>query len=179
MKKRILASLCLTALAMQSILAQGPNGTGTYYRNADGKSGKELKTAFHNIIAKKERNPGYDDLLELYKTTDTRADGKVRDWYSNITNFVHIKDKAGSYKKEGDVYNREHLVPQSWGAPKSDIVHVVPTDGYVNNKRGNLPLGEVGTPNYQSANSYSKSGSCKTPGYTGVVFEPNDEVRET
>jgi len=53
----------------------------------------------------------------------------------------------------------------------------VPTDGYVNNKRGNLPLGEVGTPNYQSANSYSKSGSCKTPGYTGVVFEPNDEVK--
>ena len=166
----LLASLCTWA--------QGPNNSGTYYKNADGKSGESLKTALCGIISKKSKSPSYDDFLELYKITDTRPDGKVRDWYSNATNFVHIKDKAGNYKQEGDVYNREHLVPQSWGPAKAgDITYVVPTDGYVNNRRSSYPFGEVGTATYTSANGYSKLGSCKTPGYTGVVFEPNDEVK--
>ena len=166
------------ALAPAGTWAQGPNASGKYYLNADGKSGQELKTALCNIISKKTKSPSYDDFLNLYKYTDTRDDGKVRDWYSNVTNFVHIKDKAGTYKKEGDVYNREHLVPQSWGAPKAgDITYVVPTDGYVNNRRGNLPFGEVGTATYSSANGYSKVGTSKTPGFTGTVFEPNDEVK--
>ena len=177
MKRKTLLTLCLLAAATMGTWAQGPNNSGTYYRNADGKSGAALKTAMHTIISKKTKSPSYDDLLELYKKTDTRADGYVRDWYSNITHFTHIKDKAGNYQKEGDVYNREHTVPQSWGAPKADIVHVVPTDGYVNNRRGNLPFGEVGTISYQSANGYSKKGSCKTAGYSGIVFEPNDEVK--
>lgn len=176
MKKRLLLQ-SLLALFFTCAWAQGPNDTGVYYSDADGKSGAALKTALHNIISKKKKSPSYDDLLELYKKTDTRADGYVRDWYSNITNFTHIKDKAGSYQKEGDVYNREHSVPQSWGAPKADIVHVVPTDGYVNNRRGNLPFGEVANVKYASANDYSKMGTCKTEGYNGNVFEPNDEVK--
>ncbi len=158
--------------------AQGPNNSGTYYRNANGKSGAALKTALHNIISQKN-NLSYDALWDKYKITDTRADGHVRDWYSNATSFTHITDKAGSYSGEGDVYNREHSVPQSWGAPKADIVHVVPTDGYINNMRGNDPFGEVDTSkSYKhSQNDYSKSGTSKTAGYSGKVFEPNDEVK--
>jgi endonuclease I len=158
--------------------AQGPNNSGTYYKNANGKSGAALKTALHNIISQKN-NLSYDALWEKYKITDTRADGHVRDWYSNTTNFNHITDKAGSYSKEGDVYNREHSVPQSWGSPKADIVHVVPTDGYINNMRGNDPFGEVDTSkSYKhSNNDYSKSGMSKTAGYSGKVFEPNDELK--
>ncbi len=159
------------------LLAQGPNNSGTYYQAADGLTGANLKTKLFTIISKKSRTLSYDDLIEVYKTTDTRPDGYVRDWYSNITRFRHVTDKAGSYSKEGDVYNREHSVPQSWGAPKADVVHVFPTDGYVNNRRGNYPFGEVGNATYQSANGYSKLGTCKTAGYSGTVFEPNDEVK--
>jgi len=176
MKTRLLLTFLVTLCAV-GMQAQGPNNSGTYYRNANGKSGEALKTALYGIISKKTHSPSYDELITLYEITDTRADGCVRDWYSNITHFTHGKDKAGSYKKEGDVYNREHSVPQSWGAPKADIVHVVPTDGYVNNRRGNYPFGEVGNITYQSANGYSKLGSCKTAGYSGTVFEPNDEVK--
>ena len=167
------------ALAMTAILcwAQGPNDTGTYYKNANGKKGAELKTALYGIITNNLHCTSYDGLIDAYRKTDTRPDGYVRDWYSNTTNFRHDKDKAGSYKKEGDVYNREHLVPQSWGAPKSDVVHVVPTDGYVNNRRGNYPLGETSSPTYKSNNGYSKLGPCSVSGYTGTVFEPNDEVK--
>ena len=175
--KRILLSLSTMFLCAAFCLAQGPNGSGTYYQDADGLTGEALKTKLFTIISQKTHSPNYDELIELYKITDTRADGCVRDWYSNITHFTHVVDKAGSYSKEGDVYNREHSVPQSWGAPKADIVHVIPTDGYVNNRRNNFPFGEVGNVTYQSANGYSKVGACQTAGYSGTVFEPNDEVK--
>jgi hypothetical protein len=78
------------------------------------------------------------------------------------------------------MYNREHSVPQSWfgsGGIKSDIVHVLPTDGYVNNRRSNYPFGEVANATYQSQQGYCKLGSCKTSGYSGTVFEVNDEIK--
>ena len=164
-----------------SAFRAAPNGSGNYYAPADGKSGQALKTAMYQIIKLSSPAPiGYDGLYEAYKKTDTRPDGYVRDWYSNTTKYKHVTDKAGSYSKEGDCYNREHLVPQSWfgsGVPKSDIMHVVPTDGYVNNMRGNYPLAEVETTDYVSNGGYCKRGTCKTPGYTGDVFEPNDEIK--
>ena len=183
MKRRnILIALALV-LATSTAWAQGPNGSKDYYKAANGKKGQALKTAMHNIIYS-HRNIGYDGLYEAYKKTDTRADGKVRDWYSNATNYTHVKDKAGSYSQEGDCYNREHSVPQSWfesyadaGIIKADIVHVLPTDGYVNNRRSNYPLAEVGTATYKSKNNYCKLGSCSVNGYSGQVFEPNDEIK--
>lgn len=175
--KRTFTTTATLALSLAAALAQGPNKSGDYYLEADGLKGAELKTKLFTIISKKTNKLSYDDLLEKYMDTDTRADGKVRDWYSNITNYTHIKDKAGTYSKEGDCYNREHTIPSSWGAPEADIVHVVPTDGYVNNRRSNYPFGETDGDVYKSANGYSKLGACKTAGYSGRVFEPNDEVK--
>ena len=179
MKTRIIL-LSLFAVVMGHMWAQGPNNTGTYYQSANGKKGSELKTALFNII----KNPGvvsYSGLYDAYVKTDTRTDGYVRDWYSNATNYRHNVDNKGNYSKEGDMYNREHSIPQSWfneASPmKSDIVHVLPTDGYVNNRRSNYPLAEVNSVTYSSKNSYSKLGSCKTNGYSGTVFEPNDEIK--
>ena len=174
----------LSALVMCIALtwAQGPNNSGTYYQNADGKSGEELRSAMFNIVKLPSKAPlSYGDLYEAYKKTDTRADGYVRDWYSNATNYRHGVDNSGNYSAEGDMYNREHSVPQSWfneNAPmKSDIIHVLPTDGYVNNRRSNYPLAELANFTYSSSNQYSKLGSCKTDGYSGTVFEPNDEIK--
>ena len=59
---------------------------------------------------------------------------------------------------------------------KTDLFHIYPTDGWVNNKRGNLPLGTVSNPNYTSGNG-SKVGTCSYPGYSGQVFEPIDEFK--
>ena len=183
MKRRNILIALVLVLATSTAWAQGPNGSKDYYKAANGKKGQALKTAMHNIIYS-HRNIGYDGLYEAYKKTDTRADGKVRDWYSNATNYTHVKDKAGSYSQEGDCYNREHSVPQSWfesyadaGIIKADIVHVLPTDGYVNNRRSNYPLAEVGTATYKSKNEYCKLGSCSVSGYSGQVFEPNDEIK--
>lgn len=182
MKTLKLAFTFMLALFALGTWAQGPNNSGTYYKNADGKKGEALKTALYNIIkTSKESVAGYSGLKAAYKKTDTRADGKLRDWYSNITNYVPGSAFASSYKKEGDGYNREHLVPQSWfnkvEPMRSDIVHVVPTDAKINGLRSDLYLGEVGSIDEQSANGYSKKGSCKTSGYSGTVFEPNDAIK--
>lgn len=178
MKRTIL--LTAFTLVFCAIWAQGPNGSGTYYQSADGKKGSALKTALYNII-KSPNVTSYSGLYDAYIKTDTRPDGYVRDWYSNATNYRHNVDNKGNYSKEGDMYNREHSIPQSWfneASPmKSDIVHVLPTDGYVNNRRSNYPLAEVNSVDYSSKNNYSKLGSCKTEGYSGKVFEPNDEIK--
>ena len=152
----------------------------TYYAGANNKKGADLKTALYGIIHN-HTNIGYDGLLSAYHETDKRADGYLRDWYSNATNYVIGGPKENhSYSGEGDGYNREHLVPQSWfgsGEMKSDLVQVVPSDGYVNNRRGNYPLGENNGGTWMSANGYSKLGACTVSGYSGQCFEPNDEVK--
>ena len=183
MKRRSLLTVLTFLLVSATVWAQGPNGSKDYYKAANGKKGQALKTALHGIIHK-HTNIGYDGLYESYKKTDTRPDGYVRDWYSNATYYTHVKDKAGSYKKEGDCYNREHSVPQSWfedygdaNIIKADIVHVVPTDGKINGMRSNDPLANVGTVSGQSKNGYSKWGKCSVSGYSGQVFEPNDEIK--
>lgn len=45
--------LLLVALSVAlAVYAQGPNGTGTYYKGADGFSGKTLKTKLYHIVGK-------------------------------------------------------------------------------------------------------------------------------
>ena len=171
-------------MALTATWAQGPNNTKTYYQAANGKSGEALKTALSSIITKGHTKIGYDGLYNSYKKTDSRPDGKVRDWYSNATNFTHVVDKAGSYRNEGDCYNREHCLPQSWYKGDGntdylvcDIIHVLPTDGYVNNRRSNNPLAETSNPTWSSKNGYSRVGNCSVSGYSGQIFEPNDEIK--
>ena len=171
-------------MALTATWAQGPNNTKTYYQAANGKSGEALKTALSAIITKGHTKIGYDGLYNSYKKTDSRPDGKVRDWYSNATNFTHVVDKAGSYRNEGDCYNREHCLPQSWYKGDGntdylvcDIIHVLPTDGYVNNRRSNNPLAETNNPTWSSKNGYSRVGNCSVSGYSGQIFEPNDEIK--
>ena len=101
--------------------------------------------------------------------------------YSNEKYDVD-KDSGSGYKKEGDCYNREHSVPQSWfseASPmKSDAFHVYPTDGYVNNRRSSYVYGEVvdGKATYTSKNG-SKLGPSAISSYSGTVFEPIDEYK--
>ena len=122
----------------------------------------------------------YDDLWETYKKAYVKSNGKMMDYYSNVSSFTPGSDQAGSYSKEGDVYNREHSIPKSWwGGQQSnqgaDPYIVVPTDGYINNMRSNYPFGVVGSVSKSSKNDFSLLGSgASAYGYSGTVFEPND-----
>ena len=94
--------------------------------------------------------------------------------------YTHGLKKCGSYSGENNCYNREHSFPDSWlGATnpaRSDLFHMYPTDGYVNNRRSNYPFGEVPSPSWTSTNG-SKVGSNSFPGYSGTVFEPINEYK--
>ena len=169
---RLALSLLLACLGY-GLWAQIPAG---YYNNATGKTGDELKIALYDII-KGHHVVSYSGLLNAFPYTDSKPNGKIWDIYSNIE-YSFNTGLCGDYEQEGDCWNREHTWPQSWfneqTTPRSDLFHVYPTDGYVNDKRSNYPYGEVNNPIYISGNG-SKLGPCVTSGYSGRVFEPIDE----
>ena len=173
MKKRYCCILSLF-LSINLLYSDPPEN---YYATAIGKKTSELQEALSNIISKAGVS-SYNGLYDIYLEADQRLDGKVWDMYSDMTNFVFVKDQCGNYAQEGDCFNREHSVPQSWFDKRSpmltDAYHVLPTDGKVNGMRSNFPFGEVASPSYQSHNSFSKLGSSAISGYNGTVFEPND-----
>ena len=167
-----------------TIFAQAPSG---YYAAAEDKSGEALRTALYNII-KTHTSVSYGELWQSFQTTDVRPDnGKVWDMYSDQPGgtpayyFTFVSDQCGNYSGEGDCYNREHSVPKSWFggsvAPMyTDLFHLIPTDGYVNSKRGNLPIGKVTNATWTSTNG-SKVGTSNISGYSGQVFEPIDSFK--
>ena len=177
----------LLVLSTTLAFAQGPNDSGEYYKPADGKKGAALKTALCGVIYDRNEggdlNTAYKALWTHFKTTDAKPNGKVWDMYSNKREMEFGTDQdTGSGNQEGQYYNREHSMPNSWFGGKvmpmyTDLHHMYPTDKVVNNKRGNNPFGETANPSWKSANDFSKLGKCTYPGYDGVVFEPNDEYK--
>ena len=169
-----LALLFVLATTNLALWAQIPNG---YYDNAANKTGTELKTALHNII-KGHHSESYSKLLDDFAYTDCDANGMIWDIYSNYR--YNLNQNGSSFSAEGQGWNREHTWPQSWfneqSAPRTDLFHVYPTDGYVNGRRGSYPYGEVSNPTYTSGNG-SKIGPCVTSGYSGIVFEPVDDYK--
>jgi endonuclease I len=184
MKKNILfiTILFYTILGFSQI----PNG---YYNSATG-SGYTLKTQLKAIITSGHSDQGYGALYDAYVNTDNDSfyenDNTVLDMYSeNPTgtdpyNYTHNNRNCGNYNSENDCYNREHIFPQgffnSLSPMRSDIHHVVPSDGYVNGRRSNYPFGEVSSPTWTSNNG-SKVGPNTYDSYSGVVFEPIDEFK--
>ena len=174
--------LCLFTASLS--FAQPPAG---YYTPAENKNGYALRVAMHNII-KSHTSLTYNGLWDAFYTTDRRPDnGKVWDLYSDRPGstpayyFTFGNDQCGNYSGEGDCYNREHSVPKSWFggsvAPMyTDLFHLYPTDGFVNSKRGNLPIGKVTNATWTSTNG-SKVGTSNISGYSGQVFEPIDSFK--
>jgi len=175
--------LILTLIIAAVTLNAQPQG---YYNGTEGLTGNALKAKLHTIIANDDHT-SYSGLWSAYYQTDRRpGTNYVWDIYSDVPNgtppyqFVLGNDQCGSYNSEGDCYNREHLWAQSWtnddGTHKTDLHHVYPTDGWVNNKRGNFAFGEVGNATWTSLNG-GKLGPNTVSGYSGTVFEPIDEYK--
>ena len=176
--------------SVANIFAQIPTG---YYDGTVGLTGAALKTKLWEIIKNGHQDKGYDGLWTAYYTTDRdkyyENDNSLLDMYSekptsndsyNFTLGSNQCGVGGNYNSEGDCYNREHTIPQSSfndGYPmRSDVHHVLPTDGYVNNKRGTYPYGVVASSSWTSTNG-SKLGYSAVNGYSGTVFEPIDEFK--
>ena len=167
----------LIFLFISAIALNGQDCRG-YYDGITDQTGDDLKEALHDIV-KGHTVKSYDYMWTAYGTTDLDANSKIWDIYSNYR-YTLGTNQCGTYTKEGDCYNREHLWAQSWtnndATEKTDLHHVFPTDGYVNNRRGNYPFGEVSSPTYTSGNG-GKLGPNTVSGYDGTVFEPVDEYK--
>ena len=159
-------------------------GAGDYYAGVDPDSATlldDLKALIDN-----HQHISFDALWSAFPSTDARSDGLVWDIYSDIPGgepaylYDFDADRCGQYQAEGECYNREHSWPGSWfdnkSPMKSDLFHVFPTDGYVNNLRGSYPFGNVADPNWESSNG-SLRGKSLQCGFRGTVFEPRDEYK--
>ena len=182
----------LFLLSITVSFAQIPSG---YYNSATG-TGYTLKTQLYNII-KNHNDQGYGSLWTLYTNTAFRDnyyenDGSLLDMYSekpagaDSYQYTSTSQQCGNYSGEGSCYNREHLVPQSYfdnyaiDPMKNDPFFVVPSDGYVNGQRDNLPFGRVNSPTWTSTNGSKKGNNLNSgysSGYSNTVFEPIDEFK--
>ena len=172
--------LCLAVAVASSAWAEAPKG---YYATCEGYNGATLLKKLEGVIGD-HTQVGYSGLWELYGTTDVYDDGKIWDMYST-KHWKYQDEQCGNYSAVGDCYNREHSMPKSWFNDElpmyCDAFHIYPTDGKVNGQRSNYPYGECanGTTLPASGNvkALGKLGASTFPGYSGTVFEPDDEYK--
>lgn len=170
MRKYNFLFIFLWFVACAKMLAQAPIG---YYKEIDGKSGAELKSALCGTIAK-HRVFSYGELWETYEVTDVvpGTKDKVLEYYS---------DKEMYWTTRGTSINREHTVPQSWWGggnlsdAYTDLFNVLPAEASANGHKSNYPLGEV-TGQISYDNGVIKVGKTDIKGVE-TVFEPADKYK--
>jgi endonuclease I len=176
-----------------AVTTPGNPSVEEYYQSAAGLTGLSLKTALHNII-KGHSAQGYGALWGFYAANSLDVyyenDGSILDIYSENPNgtdaytYTAISDQCGSsgFNGEGDCYNREHSFPRSWFGGdiepmNSDVHFIFASDGQVNSLRSSFPYGNVGSVETVSNNGSKKGSAASGSGYSGTVFEPNDEFK--
>ena len=177
---RFSTMLAMAIITMQSALAEEPVN---YYNNALGKSDEALMSALRSIIRSHKEVSYSSGLLNAFAIADVDNQGYIIDIYSNCR--YRPSDNGSSASHVGEGYNREHSFPRSWfggevSPMNTDVFHIYPTDIRVNSQRGNNPYGVCANGTRLSYGSYvakGKLGNSTYPGYSGVVFEPDDEYK--
>lgn len=180
---KIIKALMTVVMAVSGTAGLFAEAPANYYSTCENKGGSALLTALQKKIGD-HTAVSYDALWDVYKTSDVKANGKIWDMYST-KEWTPDREKCGNYKVVGDCYNREHSMPKSWfndAKPMyTDAFHLYPTDGRVNGQRSDHPYGECakGTtlPSNGSVRALGRLGSSTFPGYSGTVFEPDDEYK--
>lgn len=202
MKKLLLFGLITISSLM---LAQIPTGYYDGTSGLTGAALKtKLSQIITNGHSDMGYGSGTGGLWTAYFTTDVdnyyEKDGTVLDMYSEnpnpsingaVNDSYEYKlgqvtaggNQCGNGKNyENSCYNREHSLPKSYfggiyATPMANDAHfVIPTDYYVNSKRGNMLYGETSSPTLTFSNG-SRIGTCSFPGYSGTIFEPIDEFK--
>jgi len=184
------------------MFGQIPSG---YYDGTEGLTGYDLKTKLFYII--RDFNvQSYAALKGLYQSNSSKNGFKDK-YYENDNTVLDIysenpdgpdpynfnpNDPMGSGGSEGDAFNREHLIPQSYFNEelpmRTDAFHIWPTDSKVNGWRDNFAFGTVtngssATPCNSGATNMpckTKNGSLKgkfIKNNSITVFEPIDEFK--
>lgn len=140
----------------------------TYYEDALGKEGDELKRALHTIISSQSKI-SYSQVWDALMETDEDPENPD----NVILLYSGDSQSKGSHGGNVDDWNREHVWAKSHGdfgtstGPGTDVHHLRPTDVTVNSTRGNKDFDYGGSPVDQAPGSFSDDDS----------FEPRDEVK--
>ncbi|AXK33310.1 ribonuclease [Streptomyces armeniacus] len=140
----------------------------TYYQDALGKTGQELKDALNGIISE-QTTLSYDDVWEALKATDKDPANA-----GNVVLLYSGESRSGDANggDQGD-WNREHVWAKSHGdfgtspGPGTDIHHLRPTDVTVNSIRGNKDFDAGGEEVDGAPGNFTDDDS----------YEPRDEVK--
>ena len=154
-----------------------------YYSRAIDKSDEALMSALTSIIRSHKEVSYSSGLLNAFAIADVDDQGYIIDIYSNCR--YRPSDNGSSASHVGEGYNREHSFPRSWfggevSPMNTDVFHIYPTDIKVNSQRGNNPYGVCANGTRLTYGNYvakGKLGLSTYPGYTGTVFEPDDEYK--
>lgn len=140
----------------------------TYYQDALGKSGQELKAALHTIISEQTK-VSYSEVWDALKATDEDPD--------NPSNVILLYSGRSQSKDENggnaDQWNREHVWAKSHGdfgtatGPGTDLHHLRPANVTVNSIRGNKDFDNGGEDVPDAAGNRTDDDS----------FEPRDQVK--
>jgi len=180
--KRYYTSSLLSLIIAATAWADIPNG---YYDNAIGKHDEALMTALEGIIYTHSKL-SYNYLWTAFDVTDLGPDGYYIDMYSNCK-YDHSANHVAGASYVGEGINREHSFPKSWFGGDvdpmyTDLTMLIPTDGFVNQRRSNHPYGVcAGGTTYTNdelgVTMKGKLGTSTYNGYTSTVFEPDDEYK--
>ena len=140
----------------------------TYYTDAIGKSGKDLKSSLHEIIDDNKKL-SYAAVWEALMDTDEDPNN------TNNVILLYTGRSQGKNTKGAGVnnWNREHVWAKSHGnfgtkaGAGTDLHHLRPADVSVNSSRGNLDFDNGGVP-------HSEATLCK---YDNDSWEPRDSVK--
>jgi endonuclease I len=180
MLKKLLFSLAGICFSFSAFSTE-PSG---YYSSCENLNGAALLSALCKTVSS-HTNVGYDGLWAVYAKSDITANGKLWDMYSTKEWPTDKSQRCGSYQLVGDCVNREHSFPKSWFSSSSpmysDAFHIYPTDGKVNGQRSNYPYGECASgsslPSNGDVKPLGKLGLSTFDGYSGTVFEPDDQYK--
>lgn len=157
------------------LVAQVPAG---YYYSAEGLSGKELKSALHQIIRQGKRlsyGSGSGKTWSGFEKSDLHPEGYVWDMYSPTKRYFPGGGSAASGM------NIEHSVAKSWWGGTNndaykDLYHLNPSDISANSARSNYPLGINNGSKFNNGSIKVGNNTYGTE-YTGLSFEPLDEYK--
>jgi endonuclease I len=138
-----------------------------YYDAVAGLESEALKQQLQDITSRGHTPMGYA------ATRDVLA--QIHEDPANTNNVITVYARKSVPKKDEDDWNREHVLPQSYGAKggdyaRSDLHNLFPSIIEINDLRGNLPFDE-------SDDSSRIPRGAKLCSYDNDSWEPPDEVK--
>lgn len=168
-------ALNLILFSVVALAASGAVPSG-YYDSLTGLTGVELRKAAKAKVASHTVISYGDNTWDAFKKTDVREVNGRQVWWDMYSNdLVEISSGHGSL-------NIEHSVANSWwGKTKNnaykDIVHLNPSNSSANSRKGNYPLTELKSVDWDNGVTFVGVPATGQGGGSNKGYEPADEYK--